>query len=264
MSLAGKRIVVTRALEQSAPLVALLEAAGAEALVLPCIEIVDPEDFAPADEAIGALPDYDWVVFTSVNAVERFVRRLEHQGHAASVLASVRVAAVGPATAAALETYGITPEFVPDEHVGEGVLEGLLTRGVGAGSRVLMPRALEAREVLAPGLAAVGATCDVVPVYRTVLADGDPAVLARIRAGEADAVVFTSPSTVKGFMRLLGDQAPDGKEPQAIAMPEGFAVAVIGPVTARAARSANLRVEVEPSEYTTTALVAALGEYFEG
>lgn len=249
--LAGKRVVVTRAASQAAPLVGLLEAAGAEVLVFPTIEIVDPESWEPADDAIRALDVYSWAVFTSTNAVERFFARMAMVDKDARALHGLRVAAVGPATAEALARNGIRADFVPDEHVGEGVLEGLCVRGVGEGTRVLLPRALEAREVLPTELEARGARVDVVPVYRTVPGAGDAVVLERLRAGEADAVTFTSSSTVRQFARLT-----DGIDLS------GIAVAVIGPVTAATARELGMAVSVEPAEYTVPALVWALGAYF--
>lgn len=248
--LAGRRVVVTRSREQAGTLVSLLEAAGAEALVFPSIELVDPPDTGPLDEAIRDLDVYAWVVFTSANTVARFFARLALGDRDARHLHGLRVAAVGPATSAALRTHGITPDLVPDEYVGEGVLEALCARGVGPGTRVLLPRALEAREVLPDGLRERGARVDVVPVYQTVTGPGDPSVLVRLRAGEADAVTFTSPSTVQGFLRLA-----EGVDVTRLV------IAAIGPVAARAARGAGLRVDVEPAEYTAPALVAALDAY---
>jgi len=255
--LAGKRVIVTRARAQARALADRLEADGAEVLVFPCIEIVDPEDFAPVDASLARLGDYDWAVFTSVNTVERLFARAAALGidlkDAASRAPELRVAAVGPATAAALLGRGVTPDFVPEEHVGEGVVEGLLARGVGEGSRVLLPRALEARELLPTELGARGVQVDVVPVYRTVPGAGDPGVLERIRAGEADAVTFTSSSTVRNFVRLT-----EGADLS------GLVVASIGPVASRTAQELGLHVDVQPSEYTVPALVQALGEHFAG
>lgn len=255
--LCGRRVVVTRARAQAQALVDLLEADGAEVLVFPCIEIVDPEDFAPADEALGRLDEYDWIVFTSANTVERFAGRAAALGmdlvDAVSRARGLRVAAVGPATAAALVTRRLPPDFVPEDHVGEGVLEGLLARGVGPGTRVLLPRALEARELLPTELGARGVQVDVVPVYRTVPGAGDPVVLERLRAGEADAVTFTSSSTVRNFVRLT----------EGIDL-AGLVVASIGPVASKSAQELGLHVDVQPSEYTVPALSEALGEHFAG
>lgn len=249
--LTGKRVVVTRAREQADTLVSLLEAAGAEPLVFPSIQIVDPPDVGPLDAAIKSLDVYSWVVFTSMNAVERFFSRMALADKDARHLYGMRVAAVGPATARGLERHGVTADFVPAKHVGEGVLDGLRERGVGEGTRVLLPRAFEAREVLPDGLRERGALVDVVPAYQTVTGPGDPAVLERLRAGEADVVTFTSPSTVSGFLELTGGLDLSD-----------LVVAVIGPIAARAARAAGLRVDVEPARYTTRALVAALEEHY--
>lgn len=249
--LTGKRVVVTRARAQAATLVRLLEERGAEVLAFPVIEIVDPLDFGPVDEAIRSLDLYSWAVFTSSNAVDRFFARMAEADKDARHMHGLRVAAVGPATADALGRNGIRPDFVPDEHVGEGVLDGLCVRGVGGGSRVLLPRALEAREVLPDELRARGAQVDVVPVYRTVPGTGDPEVLARLRAGDVDAVTFTSSSTVRNFARLA-----EGVDLTRVA------VACIGPVTAATARELGMRVDAEPAEYTVPALVEALAAHF--
>ena len=238
--LAGRRVVVTRATAQAEPLVALLEAAGAEALAFPTIEIAEPESWEPFDTAIRALDVYSWAVFTSANAVERSFARMATADKDARHLHGLRVAAVGPATAEALRANGILADFVPDEYVGEGVLEGLCVRGVGHGSRVLIPRALEAREVLPDELRARGAQVDVVPAYRTVPGAGDADVLARMRAGEVDDDV-----NVTAGVDLTG-----------------VAVACIGPITSATAREVGMNVAVEPAEYTVPALVEALGEYF--
>lgn len=248
--LEGKTVVVTRARAQAGALARLLEDAGAEVLAFPTIEIADPESFEALDEAIRNLDVYGWLVITSANAVERFFTRLWRADKDARHLSGLRVAAVGPATARAIEARGVRADFVPEEHVGEGVLDGLLARGVGEGVRVLLPRALDAREVLPEELRAHGARVDVVPAYRTVPGGGDPAVLARLRAGDVDAVTFTSSSTVKNFVRLVGDLDLGS-----------VIVACIGPVTAQTARELGLAVSVEPEEYTVPALVEALGAH---
>jgi len=251
--LEGKTVVVTRARAQAGALARLLEDAGAEVLAFPTIEIADPDSFEALDEAVRNLDVYDWLVLTSTNAVERFFARLWQADMDARHLAGLRMAAVGPATARAIEAHGVRADFVPEEYVGEGVLEGLLARGAGEGTRVLLPRALEAREVLPEELRAHGALVDVVPAYRTAPGAGDPAVLARLRAGDVDAVTFTSSSTVKNFVRLVGDLDLSS-----------VIIACIGPVTAKTARELGLTVSVEPEEYTVPALVEALGSHFSG
>jgi uroporphyrinogen III methyltransferase/synthase len=251
--LAGKTVVVTRTKAQAAELARALEAAGAEVLAFPVIETVDPESWHLADEAVRNLERYAWIVFTSANAVERFFGRLGAQGMDARALSGSRIAAVGPATAKRLASHGISPDFVPEEDFrAEGLVGGFVSHGLQAGSRVLIPRALEAREILPETLRAAGALVDVVPVYRTVRAEPDAAALARLREG-VDAVTFTSSSTVRHFLALAGAEAL-----------ERAVVASIGPVTSATLRDAGVRVDVEPAESTVPALAEALARRFGG
>ncbi len=251
----GTTVVVTRSRPQASALSSRLRDLGAEVLEMPVIRITDPESFEPIDEAIRNLDVYDWLVLTSVNGVERFFDRLAWADKDARALAGLRVAAIGPATAAACIDRGIRPDFVPDEYRAEGVIEGLCERGVGSGSRVLLARALEAREVLPEKLAERGARVDVVPVYRTVIGEADPAVLERIAAGDVDVVTFTSSSTVTNFVTLT-----DGID---LAEALGDAVlASIGPITSETMRANGLAVGVEAAEYTIPGLVEAVTQHF--
>ncbi len=249
--LAGRTIVVTRARHQARELTSLLEAAGAEVLEFPVIKTVDPDDWSPTDEAIRNLEVYDWVVFTSANAVRCFFDRMAHNDADARQLAGCRVAAVGTSTAARLVDCGIQADYIPDEFRAEGLVEGFLERGVGQGTRVLVPRALEAREVLPDTLRTHGAIVDVAPVYRTVTGDGDSGALARMAVGEVDVVTFTSPSTVRNFLVLVADTPARGVFARA-------ALASIGPVTSDAARVAGLEVAIEAEPYTAPGLVDAI------
>lgn len=256
--LAGRRVIVTRARAQAGELAGLLEVRGAEVLLCPVIRFEDPDDWGPADAAIASIRDYDWVVFTSRNGVDRFFARLASRGLDARALADARVAAVGPATAGALERHGITPDLVPDEHVAEGLLAALEARGPLRGLSILIPRAQEARELLPDELVARGAKVDVAPVYRTVGEGAAPEPVREALAdGTVDAVVFTSASTVKRFAALFAPSPP-------AEVLSGVMVASIGPVTSDAARELGLTVAVQPDEYTAPALVdalaAALGE----
>jgi uroporphyrinogen III methyltransferase/synthase len=249
--LAGRAIVVTRSPLQARELVDALAGRGAEVLAFPTIEIADPESFQPLDEAIRNLDVYRWIVFTSANAVERFFARLAEGCRDARALAHAKVAAVGPATAQHLGQHGIRPEYVPEDYRAEGVLAGLCERGVGEGTRVLIPRALEAREILPDTLRERGAIVDVVPTYRTVPGSGDPEVLERLREGSVDAVTFTSSSTVRNFLRLT-----EGVDLDRVV------VASIGPVTSKTARELGLEIGVEARESTIPALVRALEEHY--
>src|SRR4051812_1466889 len=194
LPLDGRRIVVTRAREQSQGLVARLQALGADVLECPAITIAPPEDYAEIDAAIAHLHQYDWVVFTSVNGVQVFVDRLLALGNAPDVLCSRKLGAIGPATAAALEKAGCVPRFVPDTYVAEALAEQI--EGV-AGCRVLLPRADIARKALAEGLWRKGATVDEITAYRTVPGEGAERLSECLRADSVDAITFTSSSTVR-------------------------------------------------------------------
>jgi uroporphyrinogen-III synthase len=251
--LAGRRVIVTRSMEQAGDLADQLAAAGAEPLLCPVIRFADPADWGPADRAIEHLTDYDWIVFTSANAVDRFAGRLASRGLGASDLGGVRTAAVGPATAARLAAHGFSVDLIPAQFVAEGLLSAL---GDVAGRRILIPRAEKAREVLPEELRAAGARVDVAVVYRTVPeAAAPPQVTSALDAGSVDAVAFASSSAVTRFAALFA--------PRPVAdVLAGAAVACIGPVTAATARGLGLAVDVEPPEATIPALVEALIQHF--
>ena len=253
----GKSVVVTRSRTQASDLVTALSEAGAVPVEFPTIRVMPPGDgFAALDAAIarlhaaGGVPAYDWVIFTSVNGVEQFFARLDREGDVRD-LKGVKLGAIGPATAAALEARGLRLDFVPAEYRAEAVLEGLLERGA-AGSRVLIPRAKEAREVLPDKLAEAGAAVEVVPAYETVLDEtGAARMKDMLSAGEIDIITFTSSSTVKNFVQLL-----EGFDFQAL--PASVTIACIGPVTAETARELGLRVDLVADEYTIPGLVRSL------
>jgi uroporphyrinogen III methyltransferase / synthase len=249
----GTTVVVTRSRAQAGALSRRLAELGATVVEFPVIKLIDPEDWTPVDTAIEGLSSYDWIVFTSANAVERFFERIWAREHDARALAGASVAAVGPATAARCADYGIRPDYVPDDFRAEGLLEGFLERGLTAGSRILLPRALEAREVLPDTLRERGAVVDVVSVYRTVPGEPDAGPLEIVAAGKADVITFTSPSTVRNFMAIL--------DRKGIVLPAATTVASIGPVTSEAARELGLQVGAEARESTVPGLVDAIAEY---
>ncbi len=244
--LAGKRILVTRPRAQAAGLCAKLAALGAQPIVFPTIEIAPCDDYTALDRAIARLERYQWVIFTSVNGVAAFWQRHTHAGKDERALNGIKVAAIGPATARALEERGVRAAFIPDEYVAERILDGL---GDVAGQRILLPRADIAREALAVTLARRGAIVDEIAAYRTLPAAPDSRGLAELRRG-VDAITFTSSSTVRNFVTLAGRET------------FGAIVACIGPVTAQTTREAGLPVDVVANEYTTDGLVAALVDYF--
>jgi len=255
--LQGRRIVVTRPRDQAEELVRALEERGAAVVRFPVIRI-DPEPDLDALHDALAVPDrYRWIAFTSQNAVQVVCDRLESWG---LTLGETPVAAIGPATAAALRRRGITPALVPDEHVAESLLRWLLDTGGLRGARVLLPAAREAREVLSDGLRAAGALVDVIPVYRTVRETDVGAVpahalAAEIQGGSIAAVTFTASSAVRHFVDLMGREAATAPR---------FVAAVIGPVTAATARELGVSgaEPLEASPFTVPALVEALCRRF--
>ena len=245
--LAGRRIVVTRARAQASDLVGRLTALGADVVCAPVIRIEPVADLAPLRRALAALSTYDWIVFTSANAVEIACAE-------PTPFRGAQVAAIGPATAAALEREGIAVALVPTQHVAEALAVALVTRGV-AGKRILVPAAERARPVLADTLRAAGAVVDIVVVYRTVAEEGDAATLTRDLVAGVDAVTFTSSSTVEHFAALVGREAATSGR---------FHAAVIGPITAATARELGVAsgglIEADPS--TAEGLIAALLRHF--
>jgi uroporphyrinogen III methyltransferase/synthase len=237
----GKRVVVTRAREQASELRARLEMLGAEVIELPSIAI------APLEFELPDLGRYSWLVFTSANGVEAFFERaVVGSGLDARALASVSVAAIGPGTADALARHGIRADLVPERFVAEALVESFPPPSA-EGARVLLARAETARDVLPEGLGRKGYEVDVLPVYRTVPATPDPDHVDRVRAGDVDAITFTSSSTVANFCDLIGSRI----EPQP-------RVVSIGPVTSETARTRGMQVTAEASPHTIDGLVEAV------
>lgn len=250
--LAGKRVVITRAREQSPDLVAALERQGASVVAFPTVRIEPPADRAPLQAATARVAEYDWVVFTSVNGVSAFLASLADFGPASWRASGMpAVAAVGSATASSLRAGGIEPSLVPDQHVGAALAEALCGRGDLAGARILLPRGDRASPDLPRRLEGCGAEVEEVVAYRTVATRvGAAAVRTEIDAGRIDAVTFLSSSAVESFVASVGTEI-------------GHAVvAVIGPVTAHAGHRQGWPVQVEAREQTVSGLVQGLVDYF--
>ena len=255
--LAGRSIVITRPREQARSLAEPLEALGAEVLAMPVLDVVDPTDPGPIDDAIRDLPSYDWVVLTSANAVDRFFARLRFVDRTQEALSHVKVAAVGTSTAGRMREQGVEPDLVPANARAEGLVEAFAELGVGKGCRVLIPRALKAREVLPVALRIRGVEVDVAPVYQTVPIEADPAVLRRLREGSVDCVTFTSGAIARAFVAALkgADIDPD-------AVMERVAVASIGPVTTHDLAVLGYEDDIEAPRATMAALAQAIEEYY--
>lgn len=252
----GKRIVLTRAQEQAGEFSRLLAAYGAEPVEVPTIQIVPPASWQAIDDAIARLGTYQWLIFTSMNGVGPFMDRLHAAGKDARALANLRLCAIGPRTAQELQIHGVTADLVPAEFQAEGILASFTQIGI-RGSRVLIPRAEVAREILPEQLREWGAVVDVIPVYRTIVPTVDVAsVTQQLREGRVAALTFTSSSTVRNFVELFGGQ-------QAVTrLVAQVAIACIGPITARTAEEQGLTVRIMPAENTVPALAQAIVTYF--
>jgi uroporphyrinogen III methyltransferase/synthase len=259
----GRTVVVTRSRSQASAFSARLTELGAAVLEVPTIEFAEPDDFGPLDAALGRLGDYNWVVFTSVNGVDAFFERLAGCAGAfpdARALAGVRVAAIGPATAERLASHGIRADVLPKEYRGEAVFTAIASASAGFGAgieraRVLIPRAQVAREALPSLLRSAGAHVDVVAAYKTVppTAQAVDALVAQLKAGKVDAVTFTSSSTARNLVEMLGDHA---------GLLRGTRLFSIGPVTSKTLADKGFSGVSEAREYTIDGLTEALVEAF--
>src|SRR5712691_1988786 len=302
LPLEGKRILVTRTREQAGALSERLQAVGAIPVEFPVIRIMPPQDWEPLDSALGKLfladaknlPYYAWLIFTSANGVNIFCERLLSLGFHTENMLGVRVAAIGPATAAALAHYDITADLVPSEYIAESVAAALIEdtqrRGESLeGKRILLPRAAEARQVLVTELEQAGAIVDEVAAYTTVAVAGDDEqgreVLHLLQNGQIDIITFTSSSTVRNFMQWLtscvGESGREPGEESGIPVSQtgshyissdirnvvaslvdaryrNLKIACIGPITSQTARELGLKVDIEAREFTIDGLVEAI------
>jgi len=251
----GTRILVTRARSQASELSQLLLAYGGEPVECPTIEFVPPASWEDVDEAIAGLDAYQWLVLTSVNGVQHFMRRLWYKGRDARSLQGVRVCCIGPRTAQELEKFGVKADLIPSKYQAEGVLDSMKKAGV-AGQRVLIARAAQAREILPEELRRLGAVVQVVPVYQTVVPHSDIEVIkARFLSQGIEMVTFASSSTVKNFVELFGGAGELKKVLQ------HTIIGCIGPITAETVREQGLQVDVVAGQNTIPALVEALVTY---
>lgn len=253
----GKRVLMTRAKEQAAELADLLDAYGAEPVEAPTIRIVPPEDWTAVDRAIDSVGSYQWVIFTSVNGVDRFMTRLRAKGLDARCLAGRQVCCIGPRTAQELEKFGVRADVVPTDYQAEGVLAAVGGQDLKQ-ARILIPRAEVARELLPDELRARHAHVDVVTVYRTITPSGDREEWCRqLSDRQIHVVTFTSSSTVRNFVTMLG-----GVE-RVRPLLQSVLVACIGPITARTAEEFGLTVSIVPGENTIPALVDAIVRHYD-
>ncbi len=251
----GTRILVTRARSQASEISQLLIAHGGEPIECPTIEFVPPTNWDKADEAIAELETFHWLVLTSVNGVQQFMRRLWHNGRDARVLHGVRVCCIGPRTAQELEKFGVRSDVIPAQYQAEGVLEVMKESGV-ADQRVLVARAAQAREMLPEELRRAGAEVQVIPVYQTVLPQSEVGTIkARFLTQGIEIVTFASSSTVRNFVEMFGGPGELKK------ILQHTIIGCIGPITAETVREQGLQVDVLARQNTIPALVEALVEF---
>lgn len=239
MSLEGQRVLILRPREQAASVVSELERLGALPVLLPALTIMPPEDPAPLERALAQLDSYDWLLLTSANGVQAVFERIS------SLPEGLRIAAVGPKTAQAMEAWGAEADLIPPVATAESLAEAMLKQ-VGV-RRVLFPRANRAREVIVPALRAVGIQIDDPIAYRSVNAVAAGEALDALRQGAIDWVLVTSPSTLEALLEKVDREVLRRTR-----------LASIGPISSEAIRRHGLEVAVEAAPHTLEALIAAI------
>jgi uroporphyrinogen-III synthase len=251
--LRGVRVLVSRAKKQAGTLTDQLSALGARVLAIPFIEIHEPASFAPLDTALRDILNYDWLILTSVNGVEALFTRLEKLKFRPGILEHLKIAAIGPATRHAIRERGLNVRVTPNEYVAEAVVKALASRV--KQKRVLLVRAKIARDVIPLELRKVAAQVDVVEAYETVIPEKSREKLAEVLADpdrRPKVITFTSSSTVRNFVELVGKRAAKA------CFRDGVRSASIGPVTSDTLREFGLPVNIQAEEYTMEGLVAAI------
>jgi uroporphyrinogen-III synthase len=255
-SLAGIRVLVGRARHQAGALSVELRKLGAEVIEIPFIAIRKPKSFKSLDAALKGLGTYDWLILTSVNGVEAMWDRLDKRRLPKAEFSALRIAAIGPATQKAIEQHGVQVDVVPKEYVAESVVKSLKSKV--QGKRVLLVRAKVARDVIPHELRRAGAQVEVVEAYETVVPRDSR---ARLRAAlknpakRPHVVTFTSSSTVRNFVELLGPVYGSKGRHKVLAE---IRMASIGPVTSATLRELGLPVDIAAKEFTIPGLIKAI------
>ncbi len=258
LPLSGCRVLVSRAKKQAGALSSQLRDLGCDVIEIPFIEIRKPQSFRALDTALENLKTYDWLILTSVNGVAALFERMGRKKLDASHLSHLRIAAIGPATRAAIEKHGLSVSVTPKEYVAESVVSALRQRV--QGKRVLLVRAKVARDVIPRELRKVAAAVDVVEAYETVAPKLSAAKLRSVLASakrKPHAITFTSSSTVRNFVELLGLRDARAALKKAAAN-HGIHSASIGPVTSSTLREFGLPVDIKADKYTVPGLVEAI------
>jgi uroporphyrinogen III methyltransferase/synthase len=255
-SLQGKNIMVTRARDQAGVFAAMLIDRGATVIEFPTIDVIPPPTWAELDEALLAIKKFHWIVFTSTNAVQFFVKRIASLGYDQHILHGIHICAVGQKTAESLKSCGIKVDLIPAEFKAEGVLEAFSNIEV-KGRKFLIPRAKEAREKIPDKLKELGAEVTVVSVYENVKPAADLSrIISLFKQKKIDVITFASSSTVRNFVEIVGQKGYKS-------LLKGVTIACIGPITAKTVEEYGMTPDIMPKVYTIPALIEAMAEYFK-
>jgi uroporphyrinogen III methyltransferase/synthase len=255
----GRKMVVTRTREQASDLVAKLEENGADCLEFPTLHMEPAADYIILDQALEEINRYQWLLFTSLNAITWFFKHLWEKGMDARNLGGPKIGVVGTATAKKLLKYGLKADLIPEVFTGEGLAEALIQTGVEQG-KILIPRALKAREILPEMLNKAGAEVTVAPVYQNVPPQGRKDELRdRLEEGTIDLVTFTSSSTVDNFLTMVDADSDD----ELHRLLDPVTIAVIGPITADTVKKHGLKVDIQPEQYTIADMVDSIVAHYQ-
>ena len=244
-----KKVLITRALDQAGEFAALLEKRGFLPLIFPTIEFAPPEDLERVRKTLENISSFDWILLTSSNGVKFFFEHLEKVGDPTQLLNNIKICAVGPKTAEAAQKFGLTTALIPDNYQAEGVLDAFATIGIN-GRSILFPRAEEGRDILPEGLKALGASLELLSVYRTIKPEGKEEELKSILEGGVDFITFTSGSTVRNFVSML-DEAN-------VQLLTDSKIACISKVTAQIADDLGIKTDILPLQNTSSSLAEAI------
>lgn len=251
LPLQGKRVLVTRTRQQASDLSRRLKDLGAEVIEFPTIQIEAPKNFEEIDAKLCHLKEMQHIIFTSINGVQAFFERLKVLKIDIRKIGEAKIYAIGSATKEALEAKGVLVDKIPEVYTAEGVLEAVKEL-IQAGDRVLLPRADIARKVLTEGLRAMGALVEEIDIYRTTIPSFKREDLLEILKVPVDCITFTSSSTVRNFMEILGEE---NKE-----IIKDSKLAAIGPITSHTAKTLGLEIAIEAEKYTIEELVKRIRE----
>ncbi|MBI5206748.1 MAG: uroporphyrinogen-III C-methyltransferase [Candidatus Firestonebacteria bacterium] len=254
----GKKIIITRAKDQSAEFTELLENEGAEVIEFPTIEIVPVSDYSKLDEAIENISRYNWLIFTSVNGVKYFFDRLKNKEKDIRIISNIKICAIGPKTGEEIEKKGLKIDYLPEEYKAEGIITEFEKLNI-KNLKILIPRAEEAREILPIRLAELGAEVHVIPVYKNILPIIDiNDILEELKNKMIDIITFTSSSTINNFIEIFAQ-----KNIKIVELLKNCKVACIGPITKETAFKSGIQVDIVPKKYTISDLVFAIKDYYK-